>query len=372
MDKPRSVALKDVLVVDDEPLVRDTLELSLHPEFRVVKAASGQEALDLAERQTFPVVVLDLRMEGLDGIATLKRLRRQNAFQKVVILTAHQSMESAIEAVNLGAHGYLTKPCDFGELRNLLSEAHERYFAEQERMEACRERMLRPHDDFFSVLCHEFNTPLNGIIGFASVLKDELEDDEKSRMAAFIEETAGDLHQVFLEILDYINSKVPGQQKDHATFSGSELAKWLGERRNSQGGDFLLEGHFWQSEERLDGPFHSLGAILSKSVMAGGCSGDKPARIVADRRRRQLVFTLQDLDLESRFGEPENPEVIFSPYATPTSTRRRFNTGIGLHLATCRNLADTVGIHLEARRAPGSGIQILVTAEVADPSVDPV
>lgn len=357
---------KDVLVVDDEPLMRDALELSLRSEFRVAKARSGMEALEIAEDRTFPVVVLDLRMDGLDGIATLKRLRRRDAFQKIVILTAHQSMESAIEAVNSGAYGYLTKPCNFSQLRSVLSEAHHRYFEEQERLEACRERLLAMHDDFFSVLCHEFNTPLNGIIGFSSALKEELEDEDKARLAGFIEDTATDLHRVFLEILDYINSKAPAQRPPHAPFTGPDIAGWLHEKRRSSGIDYTLVGDFWSDARELKGPFHPICAILSKVIEAGQNAESGPARIFGKREAGQVVFTLGHLDLESRYGSPDNLESLFSPYATPSSVRRRFDTGIGLNLPTCRNIADTVGIALSADRGADDRIEIQVTAEVSE------
>ncbi|TVP78029.1 MAG: response regulator [Puniceicoccaceae bacterium] len=357
--------LKNVLVVDDEPLMRDTLEWCLRSEFRVATASSGMEALKLVEEQTFPVVVLDLRMEGLDGIATLKRLRRRNAFQKVVILTAHQSMESAIEAVNLGAYSYLTKPCDINKLRTVLSEAHDRYFAEQERVEELRERLLALHDDFFSVLCHEFNTPLNGIIGFASDLKEEFKDDEKGQMAGFIEDAAHDLHGVFMEILEYIRSKLPSGESAWEKFSPEDLAHTLENKCESSEIVFQRTGDFWQETAEFEGPFHSLCAILSKIMLAGRSTEAAPILIhAASTAGGNITFRLTNLDLEAHFGMPENLESIFSPYATSVSARRYFDPGIGLHLATCRNLADSVGIQVGPKLGDNGRIEVHISAEL--------
>lgn len=355
---------KDVLVVDDEPLMRDTLDLGLRGEFRVFKAASGREALKLAAQQNFPLVVLDLRMEGLDGIATLKRLRRRNPSQKIVILTAHQSMESAIEAVNSGAHGYLTKPCDLKELRGILSEAHDRYFAEQARMEASRERILELHDDFFSVLCHEFNTPLNGIINLASVLKEMLDDEGMRKMADAIESSANNLHQVFLEILDYISSKTNSDANPLLPFTGHDLTTWLNRNRDLLDIDYTLRGQFWTSERSFKGPFHSLRAIISKVIMAGGRSEQQMPQVLAHLSDEQLVIEISDLDIESRYGNLQDPESIFQPYSSPSSARNSFDTGVGLHFATCRNLAETAGINLRTLRLPGERIKIRISLEL--------
>lgn len=356
---------KNVLVVDDEPLMRDTLELGLRSDFRVVKASSGIEALEFAEKETFPVVVLDLRMEGIDGIATLKRLRHRDTCQKIVILTAHQSMETAIKAVNLGAHGYFTKPCDLKKLKGVLLEAHDRYFAEQQRLDQFRQRLLTMHDDFFSVLCHEFNTPLNGIIGFASILKEELEDQEQRSMAGFIEDTANDLHDTFMEILDYINSKASGDALASETFSPEDLAQKINASRHSAKVSYEYVGEFWKSRDSFVGPLHSLGAILASSLLAGVPGNNAPVKIFASFSDGKISFRLANLDLESRFGTPDDLDTIFAPYAISRTSSRRFDSGVGLHLATSRNLADTEGIRIEAKKDDDGHTNIHITAELS-------
>lgn len=358
------MTLKNILVVDDEPLMRDTLELGLRSEFRVVKAGSGMEALEFADKEIFPVVVLDLRMEGLDGIATLKHLRHRDACQKIVILTAHQSMETAIKAVNLGAYGYFTKPCDLKKLKGVLSEAYDRYYAEQQRLDQFRQRLLTMHDDFFSVLCHEFNTPLNGIIGFASILKEELEDQEKGRMAGFIEDTANDLHDTFMEILDYINSKAPGDHDVSETFSPQDLASKVNWSRNTSKVKYEYVGDFWESSNCFVGPLHSLSAILANTMLAGVPGQESPVQLHGSFYDGKIEFRMTNLDLESRFGNPDDLDAIFSPYTTSRAARRRFDPGVGLHLATSRNLADTEGIRLEAKRGEDGRSNIHITAEV--------
>ncbi|MDQ8194090.1 response regulator [Coraliomargarita sp. SDUM461004] len=356
--------LKDVLVVDDESLMREALELSLRDEFRVVKACSGAEALELSEQQVFPVVVLDLRMEGLDGIATLKKLRQKDAHQKVVILTAHQSMDSAIEAINLGAHSYMTKPCNFRELRSVLSQAHDRYFEEQLRTEELRKRLLEMHDDLFSLLCHEFNTPLNGIIGFSSILEDELQDKENKHMAGLIKNSAEDLHGVFVEILDHVQSKLPAQPEVKDSFTLLELNQYLNSKREEWRREFVLAGKDWQGQQSVRGSFHSIKAILSKLILAS-CPENAPARINVQMLNKQLIFNVTNLNLESRFGILEDPDTVFSPYTTSKFARRSFDSGVGLHLATSKNLAETAGMELITTRNENGLIDIRLSADIS-------
>lgn len=107
-----------ILVVDDEPNIRFYLKEVLSRDgYQVVTAESGEAALEWIERETFSLVLLDLRMEGIDGLQVLEILRQQCPETSVIMLTAHASLESAVEALRHGAHDYLFKPCKTVELR---------------------------------------------------------------------------------------------------------------------------------------------------------------------------------------------------------------------------------------------------------------
>lgn len=70
----------------------------------------------MLKKENFDVVVLDLKMPGMDGITTLKEIKKLDLFTETLILTGHGSIDSALEAVKLGAYDYLTKPCEIDEL----------------------------------------------------------------------------------------------------------------------------------------------------------------------------------------------------------------------------------------------------------------
>jgi DNA-binding response OmpR family regulator len=112
------VSNKKILVVDDEPNIRFYLKEVLSRDgHHVVATESGEAALEWIERDTFDLVLLDLRMEGIDGLQVLEILRQQCPDTSVIMLTAHASLESAVEALRHGAHDYLFKPCKTVELR---------------------------------------------------------------------------------------------------------------------------------------------------------------------------------------------------------------------------------------------------------------
>ena len=100
-----------VLVVDDDETVRRSYLRSLSGAFRNVEAAEdGHEALQAMENERFDVVLLDLRMPGSDGISVLRTIKQRWPESEVVVITGYPTIETAKEAVRLGAYDYLAKP----------------------------------------------------------------------------------------------------------------------------------------------------------------------------------------------------------------------------------------------------------------------
>src|SRR5688572_4834752 len=100
-----SSAALDLLVVDDDPEFRDTLRsrFARHG-FEVQMAANGEEALGLAERRNFDVAIFDMMMPGMSGLELLKRFKESHAECEVILLTGQGSIETAVEAMKLGAY----------------------------------------------------------------------------------------------------------------------------------------------------------------------------------------------------------------------------------------------------------------------------
>jgi two-component system, OmpR family, response regulator len=116
-----------VLVVDDEADFLETIVKRL--ERRKISATgvdSGKKALEILETENFDVVVLDVLMPGMDGIETLKHIKKRKPFVEVIILTGHASVESGIQGMQHGAFDYVMKPADLEELISKIREAFER------------------------------------------------------------------------------------------------------------------------------------------------------------------------------------------------------------------------------------------------------
>jgi DNA-binding NtrC family response regulator len=106
-----------VLLVDDETIfTRNISKLLKNRGYQTTAVNSGDAAIRELEQNPVDVIVLDLKMPGMDGIATLKEIIKLGLFAETLILTGHGSIDSALEAMKLGAYDYLTKPCEIDEL----------------------------------------------------------------------------------------------------------------------------------------------------------------------------------------------------------------------------------------------------------------
>src|SRR5207247_8744509 len=100
-----------ILVIDDEAAIRDSLRRTLEYEgYEFVGAATGQEGLALAERENFDLVLLDVKMPGMDGLDVLGRLHSMNETLPVVMIWAHGTPSTAVDAIRRGALGFLKQP----------------------------------------------------------------------------------------------------------------------------------------------------------------------------------------------------------------------------------------------------------------------
>ncbi|MEP0761460.1 MAG: response regulator transcription factor [Chloroflexota bacterium] len=116
-----------ILVVDDEGAIRYSISKTLQRlGYQVHTAETGEEALEMMQRQEYDVVLTDIRMPGLSGVELLARIKEQAPDAVVILLTGYASLETAIESLRLGAHDYLVKPSSSQDIRNSVAEGLER------------------------------------------------------------------------------------------------------------------------------------------------------------------------------------------------------------------------------------------------------
>jgi DNA-binding NtrC family response regulator len=123
-----------ILVVDDEEAFRMALRERLKVRgLDTTAVGTGREALDEIKKTLYDVILLDIKMPGMNGMEALAEIKKINSFLEVIILTGHASVDAAVEITKLGGYDYLLKPCPLDELLGKIEEAHERKIAREKR-----------------------------------------------------------------------------------------------------------------------------------------------------------------------------------------------------------------------------------------------
>jgi DNA-binding NtrC family response regulator len=150
----------EVLVVDDEPDVRDLLaEYFSERGYEVTMVPDGRAAVTAIERAPlrFGLIVTDLQLPGADGLAVLRAARAANPSSYVVIITGYASLDSAIEAVRLGAYDYLTKPFSLGQIDVVLRRLADRLSLEAENRQLTRQVGAQQGGDLRQTVGHRLD-----------------------------------------------------------------------------------------------------------------------------------------------------------------------------------------------------------------------
>ena len=157
----------NVLVVDDEKDIRDGSERILTRQgFHVFKAPNGDTGLNIVESETISIVLLDLKMPGIDGMEVLQRIHEIDDSILVIVITGFATVETAIEAMKLGAYDFIPKPFDPDQLRIVVNRANDkvRLTREAAKLELARKRTLMDLDTEKSRIRSIIESLPNGVL----------------------------------------------------------------------------------------------------------------------------------------------------------------------------------------------------------------
>ena len=123
---------RTLMIVDDEEGPRQSLRIVFKDDYNVLVADNGNRAVDLVRQHSVDAAVLDIRMSGMSGVELLGKLKEIDPAIEVIMLTAYETIETARQALRLGACDYLTKPFDISTMRTAIATAMERHAVSEE------------------------------------------------------------------------------------------------------------------------------------------------------------------------------------------------------------------------------------------------
>jgi two-component system sensor histidine kinase/response regulator len=185
---------KTLLVVDDDEGPRDALLILFKNDYNVLLAENGPQAIELVRLHSVDAVVLDLRMPIMSGIEVLNHLKKLDPGIEVVILTAFEALDTARQALRLGACDYLTKPFDIATMREAVATAMERralsneikshnrkldQLQEEIRNQRLHEEITRGRGEIYASIIHDINSPLTIISAFVEVINESIGDSAR-------------------------------------------------------------------------------------------------------------------------------------------------------------------------------------------------
>lgn len=158
-----------ILIVDDEPDIGLVLKQFLDDEGYVsALVCSGSAALELLDSENkYTVVLLDIKMPGLDGVTVLKHLKDMGSNAAVIMMSGHGSEELAVECMRNGAEDYISKPFAFDDMHLRIERARSN---RRERLE--KQLLQQEKDDFILMLSHDMKNPLTAVIGSIDIIRE--------------------------------------------------------------------------------------------------------------------------------------------------------------------------------------------------------
>lgn len=186
---------KTLLIIDDEKRMTDSLRDLLGPHgFAVTTANSGEAAVEELRQRSYPVVVTDLRMQGLGGLDVMRFIHEHAPKTLVIVITGYASTESAIEAVRYHAFDYIRKPFEFDQLKGVLDRAYQKIELDQLR------------EDTAAMITHDIKVPLTSILGFASLLYNKETQSFHPRAGDFAEMIRSSARKILALVDNYLTS----------------------------------------------------------------------------------------------------------------------------------------------------------------------
>jgi two-component system sensor histidine kinase/response regulator len=190
LSSPTATILPTLLIVDDEEGPRHSLRMVFKKDFEVYAVDNGDKALEYARNHPVSLAILDIRMAGKSGIDVLRGLKTIDPNIEIIMLTAYETIETARQALRLGACDYLSKPFDLSTIREAVTRAlHLRRISDtvtdtSDRLKALsdqlndsslKEEMARTTTEIYAGALHDINNPLTVITGYVEMLNLRLE-----------------------------------------------------------------------------------------------------------------------------------------------------------------------------------------------------
>jgi signal transduction histidine kinase len=370
--------LPQVLVIDDEMGPRESLRMLLKPIYQVHTADSVEIGLKLLNEKKPDAIVMDIRMPGMTGIEGLRRIRQIDPHLSVIMLTGFGALETAKEALRLGANDYISKPFDAREMREVISRNVERTRLHRTSesaageikelnnrllQELAQKERLASLGQASAEFVHDIGNPLTIVWGYVQLLAKKLEESEatddpnavsSNKELEIIEQNV----RLCRDLLTMWQSYGSVEATPHKLISISDIVREVVAGVGAMAKETPVELKCDVTED----PCSLMGdavqitrAIQNVIINAIQASGDREGTVEVSCIRKDFYVDVRIADTGQGIS-PEQIARIFDPYFTT----KQGKSGTGLGLFITRKVVDDHNGSIKVDSTPGIGTTITI------------
>jgi signal transduction histidine kinase len=370
--------LPQVLVIDDEMGPRESLRMLLKPTYQVHTADSVEIGLKLLNEKKPDAIVMDIRMPGITGIEGLRRIRQIDPHLSVIMLTGFGALETAKEALRLGANDYISKPFDAREMREVISRNVERTRLHRTSesaageikelnnrllQELAQKERLASLGQASAEFVHDIGNPLTIVWGYVQLLAKKLEESEptddpnavsSNKELEIIEQNV----RLCRDLLTMWQSYGSVEAAPHKLISISDIVRDVvaGVGAMAQETPVELKCDVTEDPCSLMGDAVQITrAIQNVIINAIQASGDRKGTVEVSCVRKDFYVDVRIADTGQGIS-PEQIARIFDPYFTT----KQGKSGTGLGLFITRKVVDDHNGSIKVDSTPGIGTTITI------------
>jgi signal transduction histidine kinase len=364
-----------LLLVDDEAHFRETIAKRLSKRgITPEQAASGGECLAILDKKPMDVIVLDVKMPGMDGIETLRHIKKKSPRTEVIFLTGHSTTQEGVDGIKSGAFDYLTKPIELEQLLGKIKQAYEKIAREEEKRkeQEFRNQMeqqmiaterLASLGTLATGVAHEINNPLAIIkesVGYLNLLLKKEELAEMPRKADFelglskIEKSIERAKRITHQLLGFVRKTEPAVSEFDVKDFLDEAIQLV--HREAADKDVVIAQEIAPAAQKVCSDPYQLRQVLINLLTNAVHASDRGGKITVTVKDKGDDVTLTVID--NGQGIPkENLDKIFEPFFSTKSPGQ----GTGLGLFVTRGILDKLGGKIEVESQIGHGARFCVT-----------